>query len=251
MRDRYSHEVARTLWQYGFYKKHQDAGYRNWVTKEMARQEDPGLADGYFMGISGGPLRAFVETKTGDDRFAFDGWTEKQRFFMVACEFSMIPYWLFLFMGDRIGGKRHPRVAFLVRGEDMVDTILAAGDRKSLSYDTALTRFQPLEWIGSGTWNIPLGHPFHDRDQRDTATGRDSGVRQPEAWSNQGHKTAINGFVGLDGKWYYSVESGLDTRESHHPDFAFFKADVPDRPVSPARDGDDTGLSRPWLSKPE
>lgn len=243
MRDKYSGEVARTLWQYGFYKKNEDAGYRNRATKEMAKQADPGLADGYFFGITGGPLRAFVETKTGGDRFAFDSWTEKQRLFMVACEYSRIPYWLFLFMGDRIGGKRHPRVAFLVRGEDMVDTIYAAGDRKSLSYDTALTRFQPLEWQGSGIWNIPLGHPFHDRDQRNTATGPDSQGRQPETWSHQELKADIWGSIGEDGHWRYGVGSGPAAGTRNRQDFAFFKTGLPNDTLPPQRDGDDTGLS--------
>lgn len=225
MRDRYSHEVARTLWQYGFYKKHQDAGYRNRMTKEMAKQEDPGLADGYFMGITGGPVRAFVETKTGGDRFEFDRWTEKQRLFAVACEFSMIPYWLFLFMGDRIGGRRHPRVAFLVTAEDMAETIWAAGDRKSLSYETALTRFSCLNWLGNSTWEIPEGHPFNGRSQRDRETSRDSlrRLEAPRAYSKG--IPSPKDYVDANGRWVIATDPGFDPRAGDSPDFVFFKPD--------------------------
>lgn len=161
MRDKYSHEVARTLYPFGFYKKFTDAGWRDKARKTMAAQEDPGIADGVFIALGG--KAAFIEAKTGDrTSFAFDGWVPRQREFCLACHLSAIPYWIFLIMGDAITSKEYPRVAYLFTGELLFNIIEMAAPRKSLAYATAsamLIEYQ-LQWKGHSTWEIPEGHPF-------------------------------------------------------------------------------------------
>lgn len=161
MRDNNSSEIARSLYPYGFYKKHTDAGWANKQKKLMQKQADPGLADGYFVTYSG--WFAWVEAKRGDyTRFDFAGWNERQREFAVACAWMDIPYWMFLTMGERINGKNYPRVAWLMPGKVYADVETEAYPRKSVSYGTAVARWQTwqLLWAGSGRWEFPEGHPF-------------------------------------------------------------------------------------------
>lgn len=162
-RDKYSGEAAQLFRQYGWYRKFQDAGWANKSAKLMQAQEEPGAPDSLLLPFLGG--RAFIEHKTGDgthrERFTFDKWTERQRLYCVALEWSGFPYWLFLVMGATITHRDYPRVAYLLRGETMFDLIRLAGERKSLSYETARTRLsrERLAW-GKGRWHLPSGHPF-------------------------------------------------------------------------------------------
>lgn len=167
MRDKFSGEAHRTFAPLGFYKKFADAGYRHAPTKTMATQEDPGLADSILipttMGCAFQPV--FIEHKTGEgtsrERFAFAKWGERQRQFHVACAWSGIPYFLFLIMGDRIGGKQYGRSAFLMPGETMLDIERMAAGRKSLSYATAKTLLEKEELIWERErWCIPVHNPL-------------------------------------------------------------------------------------------
>lgn len=167
MRDKFSGEAHALFSELGFYKKFADAGYRYAPTKTMEAQEDPGLADSILipttMGCSFQPI--FIEHKTGEgknrERFTFAKWGERQRQFHVACAWSGIPYYLFLVMGSRIGGKEYGRVAFLMPGETMLNIEQLAGERKSLSYATAvkLLEKEALVWQ-KGKWCVPAHSPL-------------------------------------------------------------------------------------------
>lgn len=167
MRDKFSGEAHALFASMGFYKKFEDAGYRNAQTKTMEAQQDPGLADSVLipttMGRSFQPI--FIEHKTGEggdrERFTFAKWGERQRQFHVACAWSGIPYYLFLVMGYRIGGKKYPRSAFLMPAERMLEIEVMAAGRKSLSYATAkeLLKKEELVWE-SGRWHMPPHNPL-------------------------------------------------------------------------------------------
>lgn len=164
MRDKYSHEVARTLHRWGFYKKFTDAGYKHLSKTQMTAQEDPGLADGIFWSAYGTNQAAFIECKTGGDRFDFNGWVDKQREFATACYWTGYPYWIFLVMGNAVTSTVKPRVAYLITGKSMAAAI-AETEKKSINYDEAATRWAQaqLQWAGSSTWEVPEQHLFYTR----------------------------------------------------------------------------------------
>ena len=167
MRDLYSGEVARTLYKYGFYKKFQDAGWRDRDRRLMSAQEDPGLADGVFITALGEhPIAAFIECKTGRgtnrERFPFDEWKPRQREFAMACAFSGIPHYLFIVVGQRIGTGSYPRIACLLEGWQFAMMEQALTERKSIPYEIFTTAWKHflLTWVGGGEWEIPPHHPF-------------------------------------------------------------------------------------------
>lgn len=167
MRDKFSGEAHELFASMGFYKKFADAGWRDFQKRQVEKQEDPGLADSILipttMGCSFKPI--FIEHKTGEgknrERFAFSKWGERQREFHVACAWSGLPYYLFLVMGNRVGGKEYGRIAFLMPGETMLEIERMADGRKSLSYATAIKLLEKerLLWT-TGRWCIPEYNPM-------------------------------------------------------------------------------------------
>lgn len=208
-RDKFSQKIAHSLYPVSlFYKKFADAGWRDKEKRIMQSQEDPGLADSLL--ISRWRVPVFVEHKTGDgasrERFTFANWNERQRLFCVACAYSRLPYWIFLVMGESVRAKRYPLVAFLITGEQMFDLERKAGNRKSLSYATALTllKGEQLVWVPrQDRWDIPERHPFqlalrgnHERrncGDRKTGTG---GERRSAPVPDKRLRVISNGSAG-------------------------------------------------------
>lgn len=109
-----------------------------------------------------GPVGGFIEAKAGDTCFPFSNLKPNQRAWLDAMSARGLRCHLWLWLGDRIGGKKNPRKAWLV---DWVDWLLLEGqitERKSLSYLEACFRLPDweLEWLGQQRWGIPPRHPF-------------------------------------------------------------------------------------------
>lgn len=126
-----------------------------------------GRPDSFFVnGMSGG----FVEAKVGQgkhrQRFPFSSWEEdKREFWKRECISTNTPYWIFLTLGKRIGGKKYPRLTALLTAEEFLSLeAQTLPDRKSISHDMLLENPEwLLEWQGDSCWSIPDTHAFYVR----------------------------------------------------------------------------------------
>lgn len=167
MRDRKSEEVARTLKQYGIYRKLRDMGYK-WKgsTQLESGEVERGFPDGFFIGSRRGSL---VETKHGEGerdkyRLPFSAWSDAQRaFYLEELAPRGIPLYLFLILGNEIRSVEYPRIALMLRAEDFL-LYEKSSSRKSLSYGEASSMdWARLQWAGKSTWTIPQTHDFYRR----------------------------------------------------------------------------------------
>jgi len=175
MKDKWSVELSRLMGQHGLCVKFRD---RSWISDKAEQHPKAagsekagyaaGLADNMFIGSNlrgRQSLAALFEVKTGSgssyERFVYEGWTHDQRVCAVACAWSGIPYYLFLVMGVRIGGRDYPRRAWIIKPLMMLDmeSDPIYKGRKSLSYKTAVSVWADYELTWSkGQWTIPLNH---------------------------------------------------------------------------------------------
>jgi hypothetical protein len=136
----------------------------------------------------------WVEAKDGHDNFALSQISDEQRTWMTygpralgnehaRDERYVFMCWLWLWFGDRVGGKENPRAVFLVpwcKWLDIESTLNHAG-LSGLSYITPhklehrgkhsavdlLKEFQ-LEWAGDNSWSIPETNPIMNFIKGDT-----------------------------------------------------------------------------------
>ena len=171
MADLFQIEAYRTLEHYGFFVDHiPDAQRIEWKDGlPVPRAVNSGRADNVIMGDGRG---CAVEVKTASGanyrRLAFDdpkvGWKNEQRRWAEKWCQKGNTYWLWVTFGDRIGGKKWPRVTYLIDKTtwESAEDAMRAKKRKSIGYEWAavnLTEFA-LEWAGDQRWLIPVMHSF-------------------------------------------------------------------------------------------
>jgi len=102
-----------------------------------------------------------VEIKNGSStNLSFDSVQDKQIMWYHKKK-ELYDMWLWFSIGDRIGGKTHPRRTFLIPFElflELQDSL----DRKSIPVDCEEIQEYELVWSGKGQWEIPDGHALWD-----------------------------------------------------------------------------------------
>jgi len=98
-----------------------------------------------------------VEVKNGTNTsLAFNRVDDKQIMWYHK-KVELYDMWLWFSIGNRIGGKKHPRRTFLIPFElflELKDSL----DRKSIPVGCEEIQEYELEWAGNKQWEIPAGH---------------------------------------------------------------------------------------------
>lgn len=98
-----------------------------------------------------------IEVKNGTStNLPFDSVSDKQIMWYYKKE-DLYDHWLWFSIGDRIGGKTHPRRTFLIPFSLFL-SLKESLDRKSIPVDCEEIQTYELEWAGNGRWIIPSEH---------------------------------------------------------------------------------------------
>jgi hypothetical protein len=177
MADLFQIEAYRTFEYYGFFVDHMpDAQRVEWRDGlPVPRAINSGRADNIIMGDGCG---CAVEVKTAGGanyrRLAFAdpkaGWKDEQRRWAEKWCQKGNTYWLWVTFGERIGGKKWPRVTYLAdkTSWEGAENAMRDENRKSIAYEWAATHLADfaLQWAGDQRWIIPAPHPFWLRVRR-------------------------------------------------------------------------------------
>lgn len=163
VRDKWQTEITRSLSAWGLDAiKHND--YMVGAGGKGFFPANPGEFDVHwsYNGSSG-----YIEVKTGQgkhrQRFAFAQFDKAKRDWYERTAIAhSVPTWWTIVLGNRINGKKYPRINLFVPTELILQIEKEfEGQRKSIPYEYAVSDLSDwlLEW-DNGTWALPKAHMF-------------------------------------------------------------------------------------------